>query len=115
MEGKNTIKNRMDRLEEIIRPKNSLAYKVNKLSERDRSLYENWRRSQDEWLADHPGERAYVVLLAYIRGDPNAEYPTELPKRIHNQLFISESDFSASDINSTAEQRYTNLLEALKK
>ncbi len=111
---KDSILRRISILERTIRPENSLAYKIAKLSARDRFIYEEWQKEQDLWSENHPGDELYITLLQHIEGNSPEGYPSDLPKRIEQVLFIQSEPILKTDSPKEAARKYYDLLEVIK-
>ncbi|TFV35670.1 hypothetical protein E4K66_25465 [Bradyrhizobium frederickii] len=73
-------KRRLDAITTAIKPRTSLAARIESLTETQRAAYEHWRQRQSEFLRQHPGDgEAYAWHL-------NGRAP-RLSERIKSILF----------------------------
>lgn len=99
-----TLRNKLNKIEALIRPPGSIAYNIHHLSPQDRAAFENWKSLNEAWSAARPGELAYVDLLAAIDG---TGWPLpELPAIVAAKIYPPPTEIG------DAQQDYLNLVES---
>ena len=98
------IRNRIDALFAILKPANSLASRVDALSEDDRQIYDRYSDRMKDFIArndiDENGERGNAWARS-IEG-----YGPHLPDRIYSALFGTTPQILKTDTNDIAARKY---------
>lgn len=74
--SKSEIARRLAALEDVVRPSEGVAARLDKLSPSDRAIFDQWRRDMDRYMASfaEPGG-AYA---AYLAGDSGPTLPRHI-------------------------------------
>lgn len=64
-----TLLKRLNKVDAAVFPPESVVAKVRALSPQDRAIYESHKNTSHAWYKRHPGEQAYIKLLAQVAGE----------------------------------------------